>query len=76
MVIRRTCSMVVTITMALMLVIPSLLTLNMMTISVVVVRARRLAASAVADYACLPTLVCVIVSTLAKFRVQTPARNN
>ena len=45
----------------------------MATIFRVVVRARRFAASAVADHACLPTSVCVII---AKFRVQTAARIN
>ena len=42
----------------------------------VVVRARRFAVSTVADYACLPTSVCVIVAKSAKFRVQTAARIN
>ena len=41
-----------------------------------VVRARRFAVSAVADHACLPTLVCVIVAKLVKFRVKTAARTN
>ena len=48
----------------------------MATIFLVVVRARRLAVSAVADHACLATSVCVIVAKLAKFRVQTAARIN
>ena len=42
----------------------------------VVFPARRFAVSAVAEYACLPTLVCVIVAKLAKFRPQTVVRIN
>ena len=45
----------------------------MPTIFLVVVRSRRFAVSAVADHACLPTSVRVIVAKLAKFRVQAAA---
>ena len=41
-----------------------------------VVRAIRFIVSAVADYACLSTSVCVIVAKLAKFRVQAATRIN
>ena len=41
-----------------------------------VVHARRFVVSAVADYARLSTLVCIIVATLAKFRVQAATRSN
>ena len=43
----------------------------MATTFLVVVRARRLAVSAVVGHAYLPTSVCVIVAKLTKFRVQT-----
>ena len=46
------------------------------TIVLVVIRARRFAVSAVADHACLPSSVCVIVAKLTKFRVQTATRSN
>ena len=48
----------------------------MATIFLVVVRARRFVVSAVADYVCLSTSVCVIVAKLAKFRVQAATRSN
>ena len=48
----------------------------MVTIFLVAVRVRRFAVSAVADHACLPPSVCVIVVKFVKFRVQTAARIN
>ena len=48
----------------------------MATIFRVVVRARRFLVSAVADHACLPTSVCVIVAKLIKFRIQAATRSN
>ena len=76
MVIQRICVIVVTVYLALILVVLSRLTSMMATIFLVVVCARIFAVSAVADHACLPTSVCVIVAMLAKFRVQTAARIN
>ena len=76
MVIRGVCGIVVAFYLALILVVPSRLTWTMTTIFLVVVPARRFADSAVADHAYSPTSVCVIVATLAKFRVQTDAPIN
>ena len=45
-------------------------------IFVVVVRSRRFAVLVVADHACLPSSVCVIVAKLAKSRVQAATRSN
>ena len=45
-------------------------------IFLVVGRAKILVVSAVADCACLPTSVCVIVAKLAKFRIQAATRSN
>ena len=53
----------VTVDLTLVLVVPSRLTSTM---SLVVVRARRLAVAAVASHACVPPSVSVIVNTLAK----------
>ena len=76
MVILRVCAIVVPVFLALILVVPSRFTRMMATIFLVVVRATRFVVSAVADYACLSTSVCVIVAKLAKFRVHTVARIN
>ena len=66
MAIPRVCVIVVTGYLTLILVVPSRLTSMMATIFLVVVRARRLAFTAVADHAFLPTSVCVINAGLAK----------
>ena len=63
----------VTVDLTLVLVVPSRLTSTM---SLVVVRARRLAVAAVASHTCLPPSVSVIVTKLAEFRVQTATRVN
>ena len=76
MVIRRVCCIFFTVYLALIMVVPSRLTWKMATISLVVVRARRLVVSAVADHACLSTSICDIVPKLAKFRVQAATRRN
>ena len=74
MVIRRVCCIFLTVYLALILVVPLRLTRKMATISLVVVRARRFVASAVADHACLSTSIFDIVPNLAKFRVQAATR--
>ena len=76
MVIGRVYGIIATACLALILVVPSRLTLKMATIFLVVVRARRFVVSAVAAHACVSTLVCVVVTKLAKFRVQAATRSN
>ena len=76
MVTRRVCGIVMTVYLALILVVPSRLTLKMVNIFLVVVRARTYVVSVVADHTCLSTSVYVIVAKLAKFRVQAATRSN
>ena len=66
----------VTVYLALLLVVPSRLTSTMVTNFLVVVHARRFAVAALVNHACLPSSVRVMVTKLAKFRIQAAARIN